>query len=105
MLKSIPKKNLVQKFNCPWCGQRLWRLGSPQQQPRTPVRFEPPHLAAKNRASGLTEEERNVGQLDIWREEFFCEAHGLMWIELSQQADGSLIAGSYSSCSVTIDKP
>jgi hypothetical protein len=82
----------TQKFNCPWCGQRLWRLGSPKYQPITQVRFEPPHLTAYDRASGLAVGAHDAGQLDSWREEFFCEAHGQMWMELSQKAGSSLIA-------------
>lgn len=74
-----------QKFYCPFCQQRLWRLGSQKQSL--------PISTKTAIATNFHQTETKVNFLDSqttiyldrasWREEFFCEAHGKMWVVIS----------------------
>jgi hypothetical protein len=64
-------RNLVQKFSCPFCQRRLWRLGS-----------QPSYLF----------ERTNLKPEQAWLEDFFCEEHGHIQMQLVKMTDLTLKA-------------
>lgn len=61
----------MQKFSCPFCQQRLWRLGS-----KPSFLFEGTNLKSNN----------------AWLEDFFCEEHGRIQMRLTKTTDLTLKA-------------
>jgi hypothetical protein len=84
MIKTNNYNNLTPKLCCPFCQKRLWHLGSDQYYD---------FLFFQNKLS-----------LDYssWIEEFFCEEHGKLWMQITKQADGTL---SGTLAKLTIDLP
>lgn len=66
------------KIRCPHCEQRLWRIGSQKY-----------YLFDRNE----TDNEEDI----YWLEEFFCETHETIWMQISQKLDGTLTANLPSS--------
>jgi hypothetical protein len=64
-------RNLVQKFFCPFCQRRLWRLGS-----------QPSFLVKR----------KNLKLDNAWLEDFFCEEHGRIQMRLTKMSDLTLKA-------------
>ncbi len=90
--RSRHKKS--QKFYCPCCQRRLWRVGSPKHyifyEGREEIQkgFKLPALTA-----ALLAAQNNVWvDRQVWLEEFFCEEHGKMWMRLFPSPEGLLWA-------------
>jgi hypothetical protein len=61
----------TQKFYCPFCQQRLWRLGSPKY-----------YLLSQSSHSSKLSASQTIAHANSerWLEEFFCEEHGNLWM-------------------------
>ena len=92
MSNKRSKRKNVRHFFCPFCQERLWRLGSPKY-----------HLFYKNAAeikrnlqisakksAFLATKHSTYLDNNSWIEEFFCPEHGKMWLRISRQNDGQL---------------
>ena len=103
------KRAHIQKFCCPYCESRLWRLGGQRH-----------YLYYSNAAEILTNLDVSRKKAALiaaqgayidrlkWIEEFFCEDHGKLWLRLHQNEEGlisSKLAGDedWKSSTGTID--
>jgi hypothetical protein len=83
----------IEKFFCPYCEQRLWRLGGPKhylcltnasntqqnsQEPSKPLREE------LNKSACIDPNQ--------WIEEFFCSEHSKLWMLVCRTTHNRLIA-------------
>lgn len=85
------RRNKAQKFFCPHCGERLWRVGSQKHhlvyteakdiQTQLNVSAKKAKFIA---ATGPSMDSRS------WIEEFFCGEHGKMWLLLKRDNDGAI---------------
>lgn len=99
MRHRSPKRHQTHKFYCPCCEQRLWRLGSEKYYLLHPDKPE-----IKKELEILPAQSRSVSSLSTfvdytsWIEEFFCEAHGTIWMRISQKMEpGSLLQSQVAS--------
>jgi hypothetical protein len=76
MSRKRKGEKTTQKFYCPFCQQRLWRLGSSKYY--FPSASQ--NLISANRS--------------CWLEEFYCEEHGKLWMLVSKASDGTLAIAS-----------
>ncbi|AFY76788.1 hypothetical protein Ple7327_1401 [Pleurocapsa sp. PCC 7327] len=94
MSNKRKKRSQIQKFYCPCCQQRLWRLGGQKYY----LFYQDISELKKNlgitrkKASFLATQNSAYVDRNAWLEEFFCEEHGTIWMRLSRQADGTLAA-------------
>jgi hypothetical protein len=86
--KRSKHKN-VQRFYCPYCERRLWRLGSPKH-----YLF---YLGASQIKENVNMSRKSAEILaskgayidsNSWIEDFFCGEHGKLWMKLTRKADG-----------------
>jgi hypothetical protein len=82
-----------QKFYCPICQQRLWRLGSQKQYLLTATKTAIATNSHQRETKVYFFNAQSIVDLDraSWREEFFCEAHGKIWMELSSSVRGDCL--------------
>ena len=103
------KRAHMQKFHCPYCESRLWRLGGPRHF----LYYSNASEILKNlditpkRASLLATQGAYIDRL-TWIEEFFCEEHGKLWLRLRQNEEGLISSklandGDWGSSTGTID--
>ncbi len=88
------KRKKTQQFDCIYCQQRLWRLGSPKHYlfyTESSEIKQNLNISRKN-ASFLSAQNSVYIDPNSWIEEFFCEEHGKMWMLVSKKADGQLVA-------------
>ena len=87
-------RSKTQKFWCPHCQRRLWRLGSQKHY----VFYHDISEIKKNlnitrkKASFLVNQSNPYIDRNSWIEEFFCEGHGKIWMRLSKKTDGTIVA-------------
>jgi len=83
----------TQHFCCVFCGQRLWRSGTPKHflfyQDASEIRSNC-HISRKNSVFLATK--GCYVNPNSWIEEFFCGEHGKIWMLVSKKADGRLAA-------------
>lgn len=72
------KRNKVQRFYCPYCERRLWRLNSPK------------HFLFGLGASDI-QPNSNCIDSNFWSEEFFCGEHGKLWMRVTRKSNGKLV--------------
>jgi hypothetical protein len=85
------KGKTTQKFYCPFCQQRLWRLGSQKYYLISQGKAE----SQSSHPSKFTASQKIVNAArDCWLEEFYCEEHGKLWMLLSKAFDDSLAIAS-----------
>ncbi|AGY56514.1 hypothetical protein [Gloeobacter kilaueensis] len=87
------KRGKVQRFDCPHCDSRLWRLGSEKHrlfytQLTDMVQSTGMH---RKQAAALMSRGDYVDST-AWIEEFFCGEHGKMWMLVRQDGAGCLRA-------------
>lgn len=89
--KRSKRKN-VQRFYCPFCEHRLWRLGSPKH-----FLF---YLGASEIQQNVDVSRKNAALLasqgvytdrNSWLEEFFCGEHGKLWMKVTRKPEGLLV--------------
>jgi hypothetical protein len=87
-------RNQTQKYYCPHCQRRLWRVGGPKYYLFYDGKLEMQQglkLSHKT-ASFLAAQSSTLLDRDIWLEEFFCEEDGKIWMHLSRASCGKLNA-------------
>jgi len=83
----------VQRFICPYCDRRLWRLGSPKHflfYLGASEIHENVNISRKN-ATFLANKGAFVDG-KTWIEEFFCGEHGKLWMKINKKDDATLSA-------------
>ncbi|WP_218079551.1 hypothetical protein [Anthocerotibacter panamensis] len=79
------------RFACPECHNRLWRLNSPRHH----LFYDGAEEIAQNtqcshhKARLLASRGTYIDQRR-WLEEFFCEAHGRMWLRITLDDSGQI---------------
>ena len=111
------KRNQAQRFFCPYCDQRLWRLGGHKHQDNVldkhtklsadgggyvnlrgrsghPQQLEKRSLSWGNSPKQQLNQGSVPGHGDelAWSEEFVCEQHGKMQMLVTRKADQTLSA-------------
>lgn len=89
-----------QKFYCPYCQQRLWRLGSSKYYLLSQRRA----ASQSSRLSDFSASQNFVcANRSFWLEEFYCEEHGELWMLLSKAFDGRFAIASILNllCSIS----
>ncbi|WP_013334326.1 hypothetical protein [Gloeothece verrucosa] len=89
--KRSRKKN-SQKFYCPYCDKRLWRVGSPKYHlfHQGKENIQKNLKLTHKKASFLASQQSVVVNDNIWLEEFFCEKDGKIWFYVERTEKGSL---------------
>ncbi|MCU0536818.1 MAG: hypothetical protein MUD14_23260 [Hydrococcus sp. Prado102] len=93
---SNKRKNRSQtpKFYCSHCQERLWRLGSPKYhlfyQDASEIKER--LGITRTKASFLAANNSPYVDSNTWLEEFFCEEHGKLWMRVSKQENGAIVA-------------
>lgn len=83
------RKRDRQKFSCPYCQMRLWRMGSPkhylyyQEISQLQKKLNIP----RKKASLLIAQNNTYLDRSTWIEDFVCEQHGKMWLKIHCSAD------------------
>lgn len=87
-------RNHTVKFFCPCCEQRLWRLGSPKYYLfyQNVSQIKQQLGITRKKASFIATRNSVYVDRNAWLEEFYCEDHGKMWMKVSKQSDGLLVA-------------
>lgn len=86
------RRSQTQKFHCPHCENRLWRLGSPKYHLfyKDVAQLRENLGITRKKAIFLAAQNPTFVDRDVWLEEFFCEEHGKMWMRISKKEDGTL---------------
>lgn len=84
----------TQKFYCPECEERLWRMGYPKCHLfcQGISEIQEGFNLTRKKASFLATQQQTPVNPNSWLEEFFCQKHGKFWMRVSKLDDGSLIA-------------
>jgi hypothetical protein len=84
------KRGKTQIYSCPFCQQRLWRLGTSKYylfyQNNTEIRKNL-GISAKN-AKLLANQNSTYLDKKKWIEAFCCQKHGSLWLLISLQEQG-----------------
>ena len=82
----------VHHFHCPYCHNRLWRLGSPKHHLfyRNKAELQQ-YLGMTHKKAALLNNQKSTHVDDNrWIEEFFCPQHSKIWLLVTRHQDGSL---------------
>jgi len=85
------KRKHAYKFPCPFCGLRLYRLGSTKYH----LFYEGTNEITKNTAlsrkqAALVATKGIFIDSNHWIEEFFCGEHGNLWIVIRRSQEGEI---------------
>lgn len=89
--KRSKRKN-VQRFYCPYCERRLWRLGSPKHflfYLEAAEIHQNVNISRKN-AVFLAAKGAYVDS-NSWIEEFLCTGDGKLWLKVNRKSCGTLV--------------
>lgn len=86
------RKRTQQKFSCPYCQTKLWRMGSPKHYLyyREVSEVQQQLNIPRKKASLLIAQNKTVLDRSIWIEDFVCEQHGKMWLKITNNSDRSV---------------
>lgn len=86
------RKGTKQKFNCPYCHTKLWRMGSPKHYIYYQEISEVQKILniSRKKASLLMAQKNTYLDQSSWIEDFCCEQHGSMWLKISHKIDSSM---------------
>lgn len=88
----------INRFCCPYCDRRLWRLGSPKhfvfylEASEIQKNVNMPRKSATILANQGAYVDRNS-----WIEDFFCGDHGKFWMKVTKTRSGKLVANIAST--------
>jgi len=90
MANKRSRRKKISKFYCPHCGDRLWRVGTGKHYLYYQGREEVQDHFKLTKKTATLLVKQNIVQLDRqhWLEEFLCEEHGKMWLNIWKHADG-----------------
>jgi hypothetical protein len=90
--RSSRKRN--QKFYCPKCEARLWRIGNPKYSLfcQGITEIQQGFNLSRKKASFLAAQEFAPVNRNTWLEEFLCSEHGKIWMRVTKSPDGLLTA-------------
>jgi hypothetical protein len=86
-------RNQVQKLGCPYCQQRLWRVGREKYQIfyTGKTEIQKGMGVTGKKASFLAAQKQAHVASNVWLEEFFCEEHGQIWLHLTKTQEGAFL--------------
>ncbi len=84
----------TQKFYCPHCSQRMWRVGGPKYYLfyQGKIEMQKGFKLTAKKASFLASQKPVYVDTNIWLEEFFCENDGQIWMRLYRNENKTIIA-------------
>jgi hypothetical protein len=87
------KRKDTERFTCPDCANRLWRIGSEKH----PIFFREAsdfvhYLGLPRKQVALVMAQGGWNDRRVWIEEFFCENHGNMWLLVRNLQCGKTVA-------------
>jgi hypothetical protein len=86
-------RNKVQRFFCPYCQERLWRLGGTKHHLLLPgIGKNQQNLTNDSKYDEKASEEKISVDPDQWIEEFFCSEHSKLWMLVRKTPHNRLIA-------------
>jgi competence CoiA-like predicted nuclease len=89
--RSSRKK--VQRFFCPYCQERLWRLGGSKHHLLLPsTKNTQQNLHRNSQRLGKASEKTTDIDPNQWIEEFFCNEHSKVWMLVSRATHDHLTA-------------
>ncbi len=93
MANKRSKRNQSAKFYCPYCGDRLWRLGTGKHHLyfQGISEIQQQFNLTRKKASLLAGQNPVQTDRATWLEEFMCRSDGKFWLYLSKQKDGSFV--------------
>lgn len=82
----------VQRFYCPYCERRLWRLGSPKHflfylQPSEIQR----NVNISRKSAVFLAAKGAYVDNNSWIEEFLCGDDGKLWLKVNRKSGGTLV--------------
>lgn len=82
----------TQHFSCPYCQNRLWRLGSEKYYLfcQDIADLKKALNCSPKKAKLVMSHHPNYLDHNSWIEEFLCDKDGLMWLLVVRQPDGKL---------------
>jgi hypothetical protein len=86
-------RNKIEKFFCPYCEKRLWRLGGPKHYlflasvNNTRKNSQPPSKPPR-----VALEKSDCIDPNQWIEEFFCDEHSKLWMLVYRTTHNRLTA-------------
>ncbi len=85
------RRGKVHHFSCPYCQQRLWRVGSDKYYLfyKNIADLRRNLQLTKKKASLLQGQYSTFVDKNRWIEEFFCAEHGQLWLLIARQPDGN----------------
>ncbi len=97
-MPSKRSKRNVQRFNCPHCERRLWRLGSPKHflYYLQPAEIQQNVNISRKNAVFLANKGVYVDS-NSWIEEFLCGDDGKLWLKVNRKSGGTLVTTLASS--------
>jgi hypothetical protein len=89
MSNKRSKRAHIQKFHCPYCESRLWRLGGQRHflYYSNATEILQNLDVTRKRATLIATQGAYIDRLK-WIEEFFCGEHGKLWLRLHQKEEG-----------------
>lgn len=85
------RQQKTQRFNCPHCGERLWRVdGQKHYLVHTGAAENQENLDSSTTTANDVGSSGSFLDKNTWIEEFFCGEHGQIWLLVQRHKDGSL---------------
>ncbi len=95
--KRSQHKN-VQRFCCPYCECRLWRMANPKHFLFYLEASEIQQNVEMSRKSAMLLATKGTYiDSNSWIEDFFCGAHGKLWMKVTRKSDGKLVTALATS--------
>jgi hypothetical protein len=86
-------RDKVQHFFCPYCEERLWRLGGSKYHLYLPSTSSTQQaLQSKSKWIGGSVENKTDVDPNKWIEAFFCRKHSKLWMLVSRTSHDRLVA-------------
>lgn len=84
------KRNKTRKYYCPYCDQRLWRLGQSKHNLfyKNAAEIQANTNLTPKKAKLLSLQSGTYLDTQKWIESFCCPNHGMMWLLISIKEDG-----------------
>jgi hypothetical protein len=86
------RKHKKPEFNCPYCQEKLWRIGSPKHYLyyQEAAEIQKNINITRKKASLLIAQNNTYLDQSTWIESFVCEQHGSMWLKIARKAEQPL---------------
>lgn len=95
MLKKHSNRKNIQRFYCPYCDRRLWRLDSSKRSISYLDAAQIQQILNISRQSAVSLATKGACvDHNFWLEKFFCEEHGKLWMKVTMN-NGSVVEANF----------